>query len=98
LAAPEHSTSSAAAIAAQFRKALKDGGSAEHAAGVQWFFRNEIKSHGWYAADLRRAAIRFRRELRKERAIDFLVERCRSAFFRIGPGRKSCRGLPSRET
>ncbi len=56
------------------RRALKDGGSAKHATGVQWFFKDEIKSHGWYTADLRRAAVRFRRELRKERGLDFLIE------------------------
>jgi 3-methyladenine DNA glycosylase AlkD len=63
-----------AAVAAQLRRALKDGGSAEHAAGVQWFFKDEIQSHGWYAADLRRAAVRFRRQVKKERGLDFLVE------------------------
>jgi 3-methyladenine DNA glycosylase AlkD len=63
-----------AAVAAQIRRALKDGGSVEHAAGVQWFFKEEIKSHGWYTADLRRAAVRFRRDVRKERGLDFLVE------------------------
>lgn len=62
-----------AGIAAEIRRALKNGGSAEHATGVQWFFKDEIKSHGWYTADLRRAAIRFRCELRKEREIPFLV-------------------------
>lgn len=63
-----------AETAAQIRRALKDGGSAEHAAGVQWFFKDEIKTHGWYTADLRRAAVRFRREIKKERGLDFLVE------------------------
>jgi 3-methyladenine DNA glycosylase AlkD len=61
-------------VAAQIRRAQKTGGSAEHAAGVQWFFKDKIKSHGWYTADLRRAAVRFRRELKKERGLDFLVE------------------------
>ena len=61
-------------VAARIRRALKDGGSAERAAGVQWFFKDEIKSQGWYTADLRRAAVRFRRELRKERGLEFLVE------------------------
>jgi 3-methyladenine DNA glycosylase AlkD len=61
-------------IAAQIRRALKDGGSAEHAAGVQWFFKEEIKSHGWYTADLRRAAVGFRRTVRKEDGLDFLIE------------------------
>jgi 3-methyladenine DNA glycosylase AlkD len=63
-----------AEIAAQIRRALKDGGSAEHAAGVQWFFKDAIKSHGWYTADLRRAAVRSRREIRKDHGLDFLIE------------------------
>jgi len=63
-----------AIVALQIRRALKDGGSVEHAAGVQWFFKEEIKSHGWYTADLRRAARRFRREVRKEYGLDFLVD------------------------
>jgi 3-methyladenine DNA glycosylase AlkD len=63
-----------AAIAAQIRRALKNGGSPEHAAGVQWFFKEEIKSRGWYTADLRRAAVGFRREVRKEHGLGFLIE------------------------
>ena len=63
-----------AEIASQILKTLKDGGSPEHAAGVQWFFKEEIKSHGWYTADLRRAVRRFRREIRKEFGFDFLVK------------------------
>jgi 3-methyladenine DNA glycosylase AlkD len=62
------------AVAAEIRRALKSGGSDEHAAGVQWFFKDQIKSHGWYTADLRRAAVRFRREVRKECGLEFLVE------------------------
>jgi 3-methyladenine DNA glycosylase AlkD len=61
-------------VAAQIRRALNDGGSAEHAAGVQWFFKDEIKSHGWYTAALRRAAVRFRRDLRKEHGLGFLID------------------------
>ncbi len=60
-------------IASQIRSALKHGGSAEHAAGVQWFFKEEITSHGWYTADLRRAARCFRQEIRKEFGLNFLV-------------------------
>ena len=63
-----------AEVAREIRRALREGGSAEHAAGVQWFFKGEIQSRGWYTADLRRAAVRFRREVRKERSLDFLVE------------------------
>ncbi|MGB6473649.1 MAG: DNA alkylation repair protein [Candidatus Sulfotelmatobacter sp.] len=60
-------------LAAQIRQTLKRGGSPKHATGVQWFFKDEIKSHGWYTADLRRAARSFRREIRKEFGLDFLV-------------------------
>jgi 3-methyladenine DNA glycosylase AlkD len=76
-AKPAHSpkvASTPAAVAQQIRHVLKAGSSAEHAAGVQWFFKDEIKSHGWYTADLRRAAFRSRKEIRKEHGLDFLVE------------------------
>jgi 3-methyladenine DNA glycosylase AlkD len=63
-----------AEIAGQIRSALRDGGSAEHAAGVQWFFKEEIKSHGWYTGDLRRAVRRCRREILREHDFDFLVQ------------------------
>jgi 3-methyladenine DNA glycosylase AlkD len=35
---------------------LKAHGSPEHAAGVQWFFKERVQSHGWYTAALRRYA------------------------------------------
>jgi 3-methyladenine DNA glycosylase AlkD len=66
--------STPAVVAAQIRRALKDGGSSRHAKGVQWFFKDEIKSHGWYTADLRCAAVRFRREVKKDQGLDFLVK------------------------
>lgn len=61
-------------VSAQIRRALRDGGSAEHAAGVQWFFKEEIKSHGWYTADLRRAVRRCRQEILKDHDLQFLVQ------------------------
>ena len=61
-------------IAAQIRQALKDGGSVDHAAGVQWFFKEAIKSHGWYTAALRRAVRRCRREILREHDFPFLTE------------------------
>jgi len=69
---PEHKDSPST-VAAQIRTALRGGGSADHATGVQWFFKEEVKSHGWYTADLRRAVRRCRREILKERDFDFLV-------------------------
>jgi len=60
-------------VAADIRRALKDGGSAEHASGVQWFFKDEIKSHGWYTGDLRQAVRQCRRDILREHDFDFLV-------------------------
>jgi 3-methyladenine DNA glycosylase AlkD len=71
--APEPTPATPTAVAAQIRSALRDGGSAEHATGVQWFFKEEIKSHGWYTADLRRAVRRCRRDILQEHNFDFLV-------------------------
>jgi 3-methyladenine DNA glycosylase AlkD len=65
---------SPATIAAEIRHLLRNGGSAEHAAGVQWFFKDEIKSHGWYTAKLRDVAVRCRRRIREEFGLDFLVQ------------------------
>src|SRR5271156_4794873 len=62
------------AAAAEIRRMLKDGGSTEHAAGVQWFFKDEIKSYGWYTAALRKAAVQCRRDIARERGIDFVVQ------------------------
>jgi 3-methyladenine DNA glycosylase AlkD len=60
--------------AAEIRRVLADGGSAAHATGVQWFFKEEIKSHGWYTAALRKAAGQFRRSFARERGMDFIVQ------------------------
>jgi 3-methyladenine DNA glycosylase AlkD len=61
-------------IAAHIRRVLKDGGSAPHAEEVQHFFKEEIRSRGWRAAELRKLAVRFRRSIRKEMGLDFLVQ------------------------
>src|SRR5262245_44087434 len=63
----------AAEIAEQIRHALGQGGSEEHARGIQWFFKEEIKSHGWYTAPLRRAVRRCRREILREHDFEFLT-------------------------
>ncbi len=62
-----------ASIAAEIRRALRDGGSAKHAKGVQWFFKEKIKSHGWYTADLRKLAVSSRREILSQRGAAFLL-------------------------
>lgn len=60
-------------IAAHIRRVLKDGGSAPHAEGVQWFLKEQIKSRGWYTAELRKVAVRFRRTIIREQDVRFLV-------------------------
>jgi 3-methyladenine DNA glycosylase AlkD len=67
-------TDDAQEVAAHIRRALKDGGSPEHAAGVQWSFKERIKSQGWRTADLRRAIRSCRREILGARDFDFLVD------------------------
>ena len=67
-------TPSPRTIADEARRLLHCGGSAEHAHGVQWFFKDEVKSHGWYTAKLRSEAVRFQRRIRKEFGLDFLVQ------------------------
>ena len=64
---------SAAAIASEIRRVLRRDGSPEHAKGVQWFFKEEIKSHGWYTGDLRHLAAAYRREILKDQGIEVLV-------------------------
>jgi 3-methyladenine DNA glycosylase AlkD len=61
-------------IAAHIRRVLRDGGSAPHAEGVQWFFKEEIKSRGWYTAELRKVAVRFRRTIIREQDVRFLIK------------------------
>ena len=61
-------------VARQIRQALNDGGSAEHATGVQGFFKEKIKSHGWYTAALRRAIRQCRREILHEHDFEFLTQ------------------------
>ncbi len=64
----------AAGTAKHIRDLLKEGGSAEHAAGVQWFFKEEVHAHGWYTADLRRFAAKQRREILAEGGFELLLD------------------------
>ena len=60
-------------IAAHIRRVLKDGGSAPHSEEVQWFFKEEVQSRGWYTAELRKVAVRFRRAILREQGMEFLL-------------------------
>jgi 3-methyladenine DNA glycosylase AlkD len=57
-------------LGSRIREELRRGGSREHAQGVQWFFKEDVRSHGWYTAALRRFARKMSREIQ---ATDGLV-------------------------
>ena len=61
-------------IAKHIRQVLLDGGSAPHTAEVQHFFKHEVKSRGWYTAELRKVAVRFRRAIAAEYGLPFLLQ------------------------
>jgi 3-methyladenine DNA glycosylase AlkD len=61
-------------IAKHIRTVLKNGGSAPHVEEVQWFFKQEVKSRGWYTGELRRVAVRFRRTILAEHDVPYLLE------------------------
>ncbi len=67
-------------IADHIRRVLKDGGSAPHSQEVQHFFKEEVQSRGWYAVELRKFAVRFRRSIVRERGMDFLVQVANELF------------------
>jgi len=67
------SKASASKIAAEIRAVLKRVGSAEHAKGVQWFFKEDVQSHGRCTAELRAFARECRREILKGQGLEFLV-------------------------
>ncbi len=60
-------------IADHIRCVLKDGGSAPHSEEVQRFFKEEVRSRGWYTAELRKVAVRFRRTILREQGMPFLI-------------------------
>ena len=62
-----------ASVANEIRRTLKAGGSLERATSVQRFFKEEIQSHGWRTADVRRASIRWRREILQQSDLRFLL-------------------------
>ena len=61
-------------IADHIRRLLQDGGSAPHSEDVQRFFKEEVKSRGWYTAELRKVAVRFRRTIMREHGLPFMVQ------------------------
>ncbi|MGA9800900.1 MAG: DNA alkylation repair protein [Terriglobales bacterium] len=62
-----------ASVADEIRRVLKAGGSAERSSSVQRFFKEEVDSHGWRTADLRRATRLWRREILQQSDLKFLL-------------------------
>jgi hypothetical protein len=67
-------------VAKQIRRLLREGGSIDHAKRVQWFFKEEIKSHGWYTAALRKTAVQFRRSISREHGMNFVIQVANDLF------------------
>jgi 3-methyladenine DNA glycosylase AlkD len=65
---------SPACIAEHIRTVLKTGGSAPHSEEVQWFFKQEVNSRGWYTHELRKVAVRFRRTILAEHGRQYLLQ------------------------
>lgn len=61
-------------IARHIRTVIKNGGSAPHSLEVQWFFKEEVKSRGWYTHELRKVAVRFRRAIVAEHGLPYLLQ------------------------
>ncbi len=61
-------------IAQHIRRVLINGGSAPHTEEVQRFFKHEVKSRGWYTAEMRKVAKRFRRTILAEQGLSFLIQ------------------------
>ncbi|MGC2323766.1 MAG: DNA alkylation repair protein [Terriglobales bacterium] len=57
----------------RIRDDLRRGGSPEHAKGVQWFFKEEVRSRGWYTAALRRFARQTSREIERADGMETLL-------------------------
>jgi 3-methyladenine DNA glycosylase AlkD len=55
------------------RRALREGGTSPDSSGVQHFFKERVRSHGWRTADLRNVAVQVRRDLLKNHGMDFVV-------------------------
>jgi 3-methyladenine DNA glycosylase AlkD len=60
-------------IADHLRQVLINGASAPHTAEVQRFFKEEIKSRGWYTGEIRKLARRFEKVLKGDAGLEYLV-------------------------
>jgi hypothetical protein len=63
-----------ASFATEVRCTVKAGGCPERSSSVQRFFKEEIQSHGWRTAALRRVALCWRRKILQEFDLKFLLQ------------------------
>jgi 3-methyladenine DNA glycosylase AlkD len=75
-----NTSQSAGAIVREVVRHLKQDGCPEHASGAQRYFKEEIRCHGWRAADLRRYARTVQRALAADQSL--LVETAERLFAR----------------
>jgi 3-methyladenine DNA glycosylase AlkD len=61
-------------IADHLRQVLINGASAPHTAEVQWFFKEEIQSRGWYTDELRKLARRFTKVIKGDAGLSYLIQ------------------------
>ncbi len=61
-------------IADHLRQVLVNGASAPHTAEVEWFFKNEVQSRGWYTDELRKLARRFTKVIKGDAGLTYLIE------------------------
>jgi 3-methyladenine DNA glycosylase AlkD len=60
-------------IADHLRQVLINGASAPHTAEVEWFFKEEIQSRGWYTAEIRKLARRFTKVIKGDAGLPYLI-------------------------
>jgi 3-methyladenine DNA glycosylase AlkD len=60
-------------IADHLRQVLINGASAPHTEEVQHFFKDVIKSRGWYTGEIRKLARRFEKVIKNEAGVEYLV-------------------------
>ena len=61
-------------IADHLRQVLINGASAPHTADVERFFKEEIRSRGWYTDELRKLARRFTKVIKGDAGVPYLIE------------------------
>ncbi len=67
-------------IADHLRQVLINGASAPHTAEVERFFKEDIRSRGWYTAEIRKLARRFERVIKGDAGLRYLISVANDLF------------------